>query len=86
MADIKYKKKWNSLNFIIPLLVFFIWYYITKYSNVPDYWLPSPYNILLIATDFLFGNLKLTFYSGTLIMHLIATTQRVLMGFSNFLP
>lgn len=73
--------KADSVGFILPALIFTAWYFVTLDGNVPSYLIPSPASLILVAVDFATGNGNLTPYAGTLLVHSLASLQRVLMGF-----
>jgi len=66
---------------ILPVALFTIWYIATLDGGVPAYLLPSPLDLARTAIDFTAGSERLSPYSGTLLVHTIASLQRVLTGF-----
>jgi sulfonate transport system permease protein len=74
-------KKIDPVGFVMPTLLLAIWYFTSKYGNIPRYLLPSPENIIRVMVDFVSGTAKLTPYSGTLFGNLYASLFRVIAGF-----
>jgi NitT/TauT family transport system permease protein len=77
------ERNWNAdiVGFILPVLLFSAWYFMTMEGGVPAYLIPSPSALVNVAIDFATGHEKLTPYAGTLLVHSIASVQRVLLGF-----
>jgi len=77
------ESNWNTdiIGFILPALIFIIWYLVTLEGKVPGYLIPSPVNLVRVAVDFATGHEDLTPYGGTLAVHALASIQRVVMGF-----
>jgi len=66
---------------IIPAGVLILWWLVTAKGAVQPYLLPSPVEIAKVAFDFIFGNLSLSPYSGTFVIHAWQSLMRVVRGF-----
>ena len=73
--------KVDYIGFVLPALIFTAWYLVTLEGGVPAYLIPSPSNLVRVAVDFATGHANLTPYAGTLLIHTLASVQRVAMGF-----
>lgn len=66
---------------VIPALVLIIWLLVTAKGMVASYLLPAPKHLALVGMDFIFGEWRLTPYSGSFWAHSTASLSRVLRGF-----
>ena len=73
--------KLNPKSIILPVALVVFWYLITKFGHIPKYLIPSPGYLMLVLTDFIFGNLNLTPYSGMFLSNACVSCERVLCGF-----
>lgn len=78
----RWSSKFDILGIIIPGLVLVIWYVVTQVGLVPAYLLPSPAQLGRVVLDFAVGTWELNPYSNTLWAHVVASSFRVLQGFS----
>jgi len=69
------------IGLVLPAVLFIAWHIVTAGGKIPGYLLPSPAKLGMIAIDFALGNWNLTPYSGTLLVHSMASAMRVLGGF-----
>ncbi len=77
-----WRKKIDSVGFILPALLLLGWYWAVKSGAIAPYLLPGPGSILQVMVDFTNGLAKLTPYSGKLLENLLASLIRVVTGFS----
>lgn len=75
-------RRLDAVPFILPALLGLAWAVASYTGRLPAYLLPSPGRLLLSAADFVLGRWHLTSYSGTFWRHALASTERVVMGFS----
>lgn len=78
------KRTWvkvDPIGFILPLVLFIVWYIVTANGSIPSYLLPSPGKFFQVIVDFVFGSAELTPYSGKMIENMIASCIRVISGF-----
>jgi len=72
-------KTWRAA--LLPALIVIIWSGVTEGGLVSSYLLPPPTVVLAAAWDFIVGGGSNQAYSGTFIMHFLASLRRVLGGF-----
>jgi len=72
----KAKSNWFKEKYFYPLIsliiILFLWHFYTKFFAIPDYILPSPYQVLIVFQE-----------SGHLLMkHSLVTLQEIILGFT----
>lgn len=80
----KAKGKSNGIGwikFILPALIFGVWFLVDMFGNVPAYKIPSLKMLYRDLMDFSFNMYKQSPYAGQLIDNVTSSLQRVLVGF-----